>query len=490
MNTLKQATLALFATVILFSSCKKDEEVKDEEVKLLASDIIVSTEGITSYEEETDDDKETSIIVKIGKKLKKDITIEFKITPKDNSSDSNDALQFDDTTNKKLTKTIKVTLKKEKTEIKLKIKRNKAKKLDLLMNVVYIVKITKITGKDIDVSQLKAIELTMKPKKGIPVLTKEQMAIVKKYPYIKNWLGRVQVTTEISVDNQNKDFVESSFPMAPAAKTYTGHSIITLSEKATLDKPVLKMVTNPMGMQEFMWMVFKKQTIENAYLGVPYFDPSHRFHKTLNANFRKIMNATKWTRDSSETFSASLDNLVMVRNASNPSYGHIKFLTWIKDHKHIDDKTPTTYEKQSGDGGYYVDFKYKFSVWDRFLKLKNSDATLKKIYVDRVVGNFSSGGNGLTDPNYHLFGVTLNPFTSEDSWTTWEVSDYIIEELHDNNYKKNWDEGSYDWWDDMNIDTHSSYDATTGKMVFHFNFDGKGFRDWIRVKVTYKKVKK
>ncbi len=102
----------------LFSSCKKDEEVKDEEVKLLASDIILSTEGITSYEEETDDDKETSIIVKIGKKLKKDITIEFEITPKDNSSDSNDALQFDDTTNKKLTKTIKATLKKEKTEIK------------------------------------------------------------------------------------------------------------------------------------------------------------------------------------------------------------------------------------------------------------------------------------------------------------------------------------------------------------------------------------
>ncbi len=97
------------------------------------------------------------------------------------------------------------------------------------------------------------------------------MAIVKKYPFLKKWLGKVQVTTEITRDSDNNDLVDSDFPSAPDNKTYEGYSIITLSKNATLDKPVLKIVNNAMGMRDFMWMVFKKETIEFSTLGVPYF---------------------------------------------------------------------------------------------------------------------------------------------------------------------------------------------------------------------------
>ncbi len=194
------------------------------------------------------------------------------------------------------------------------------------------------------------------------------------------------------------------------------------------------------------------------------------------------MNATGWTKSSKETFSMSLDNLVLSPDSpDNKTKGKIKFLTWVKDHKHIDDNTPTTYEKQSGDGGYYVHFKYKFSVWDRFLKLKDSNVVLRNIYnkyVNENSGSFSvSGTTGLIDPNYLLFYTTVDPQ---------DATQYALEKKHGASY----DFSGYDWDDDMTIRSTSSYDGSTGEMKFNFNFDTTRAGDFMQAKVTYKKVKR
>ena len=404
MNLFRRGATALIATAMLFSSCNKDEEAKKEsDVELLPSDIIISKNGTSSYEEVVDDDKSTDIVVKFGKKLKKDIFIEFEISQKDNKTA--DGLMFN--SDSKLVKTLKITLKKGETQIKLKIKRNKARKLGLTKNVTYIVKITKITGKDVDVSKIKTIEIIIKPKptstqKYMRSLTEDQKKIVAKYPFLKKWLGRVEVTSEITRDGDNDDLVDAGFPLKPNKKTYTGYSMIVLGENATLAKPILKMKTNPMGLTDFYYMVFKNLTLNFSSYGVPYFAKNW----DVSPVFSAIMNVTKWTKTSDETFTGSLENLLFKPTAGKTGEGTVDF---VSKHAEYDVNV--------------VNIKFAFSAWERFLEArKNGDLTA------RTVDNLWQ--DGVIDPHYVLY---YSPIDLDD------------------------------WGDDMYIAPTSSYNASTGE---------------------------
>ena len=41
--------------------------------------------------------------------------------------------------------------------------------------------------------------------------------------------------------------------------------MITLSENATADRPILKMIDNPMGITSFLWEIYRKETVENEF---------------------------------------------------------------------------------------------------------------------------------------------------------------------------------------------------------------------------------
>ena len=83
---------------------------------------------------------------------------------------------------------------------------------------------------------------------AVSALTDAQKDIVEAYKTatgidLSKYLGVVDVSTVIT--GTDPDTYE---PLAP--RTVTGKTIITLSESSTADVPVLKMVANPMGIQE------------------------------------------------------------------------------------------------------------------------------------------------------------------------------------------------------------------------------------------------
>ena len=46
-------------------------------------------------------------------------------------------------------------------------------------------------------------------------------------------------------------------------RSFEGKSVITLSDNATAERPILKMIDNPLGLTSFLWEILKKETIED-----------------------------------------------------------------------------------------------------------------------------------------------------------------------------------------------------------------------------------
>lgn len=128
-------------------------------------------------------------------------------------------------------------------------------------------------------------------------LTAEQQAIIDAYKAVtgidlSKYLGTVSVSTVVT--GTDPDTYE---PLEP--QPIEGKTVIELSEKSTAEVPVLKMISNPMGIQDYMYGVFKARTVGNA-----------DWHDEDNVPcYRTLMNAINWTETSSEIFGMSLDGV-------------------------------------------------------------------------------------------------------------------------------------------------------------------------------------
>ena len=76
---------------------------------------------------------------------------------------------------------------------------------------------------------------------------------------LSKWIGLIPV--KVSVEVPPTDGLESL--INGMKKVYTGKTVITLSEDATAEQPILKMTNNPMGLTEFMYDMLRKETVEN-----------------------------------------------------------------------------------------------------------------------------------------------------------------------------------------------------------------------------------
>ena len=178
---------------------------------------------------------------------------------------------------------------------------------------------------------------------------------------LSKYIGVVDVNVEYTgFDNENEA------PLDPV--TFTGKTVIALSDEATAELPVLKMVTNPMGIQDRMYAILRAMTVENEdWCNAEYYPDN-----------TGLMEAINWNAESSEVFSMSLDGIKM--NADKT----IDFLGTGSD--------------QYGDEIVIVPFEYDFTAYERE-KAAVADGT----FVKQEEYAFDCTAN----PAYHLNNTTI-----------------------------------------------------------------------------------
>lgn len=129
-------------------------------------------------------------------------------------------------------------------------------------------------------------------------LTDAQKAVLESYKAstgidLSKYIGVVNVSTVIT--GTDPDTYE---PLDP--RTVTGKTLITLSESATAEAPVLKMLTNAMGIEDHMYQILRSVTVDaDDYWYGEY---------TLDC-YATLMDALNWNKTSEEVFTMSLDGI-------------------------------------------------------------------------------------------------------------------------------------------------------------------------------------
>lgn len=196
----------------------------------------------------------------------------------------------------------------------------------------------------------------------IPDLTPEQNLILSAYRAtsginLARYIGELNVSVEYTAyDFMNEELLEP--------ETFTGKTVIMLSETSTAEAPVLKMVSNPMGIQDKMYALLRSLTVEYA----DYWCDGEFFPDNVN-----LMNAINWNKDSEEFFSMSLDGITFGAD------GTIEFVGVGLD--------------QYGDEIAIVPFSYDFTAYSRELAAIE-DGTFVKIDEDAY--------ECTANPAYHL----------------------------------------------------------------------------------------
>lgn len=199
----------------------------------------------------------------------------------------------------------------------------------------------------------------------IPELTPDQLAIIDAYKTatgidLSKYLGVVDVSTVIT--GTDPDTYE---PLAP--RTVTGKTIITLSESSTADVPVLKMVANPMGIQDYMYRILRSVTVEDS----EYWCDAESYPDNAN-----LMKTIGWNAESAEVFSMSLDNIRC--NAENS----LTFVGVVLDQYEEEitivpfDYSFTAYEREKAaiaDGSFTKDEYSYDATANPYYHLNNSD---------------------------------------------------------------------------------------------------------------------
>ena len=146
-------------------------------------------------------------------------------------------------------------------------------------------------------------------------------------------------------------------------KVYTGKTVITLSEDATAEQPILKMTNNPMGLTEFMYDMLRKETVENDMFW--YYDPGEG---EVNP-YMAMMELIGLSKTSLETFEMTLDNI----RVDLPQNG-VSNVEFLGERPDIWDETELI---------TIVPFAYDYSAWNRLKEmLDTGDNELAQEYVE------------------------------------------------------------------------------------------------------------
>ena len=395
--------MCILAMLTGFSACSSSDNNGD---KPMTNYVSISAEGNNIINE--DDDDEVKFNILIGNTLTADATINLSLEGNDDNvatlSPSTIALKAG-------AKTASFTVKSNKKSLL---------KSDRVLTV-------KATFSDVNMkTDGKAVTLTIKPDSDIPVLTAEQQKLIEGYKQNLNIdltkiLGKVKVDTKVTFNDDDKIDINNN----QDTRSFSGVTIITLSEKATADKPVLKMVSNAMGMAAFNYEMLRKRTVEDTeyWTQMPY---GKAVMEHINYDYNK------------ETFTMTLDGIEVNPNMS---------LKFTGSKVNVYDKEITT-----------VPFDYTFSAWNRLKAMADAN---ESFVVDEGETKTKVPVQDIIDG-----GGSLNPYSFFDNTD-------VIADGEETEYKN------------IYVAPTGKIDFTRGKMTFAFPWYLENTNGCQRVEATY-----
>ncbi len=403
MKKFKFILMCMLAMLTGFSACSSSD---DNDGKQMTNYVSISAAGNNIINE--DDDEEVKFNILIGNTLTADATINLSLE----GNDDNVATLTPSTIALKAgAKTASFTVKSNKKSLL---------KSDRVLTV-------KATFSDANMkTDGKAVTLTIKPDSDIPVLTAEQQKLIEGYKQNLNIdltkiLGKVKVKTEVTFNDDDKIDINDN----KGTRSFSGVTIITLSEKATADKPVLKMVSNAMGMAAFNYEMLRKRTVEDAenWTQMPY---GKAVMENINYDYNK------------ETFTMTLDGIEV-----NPD----KSLKFTGSKVNVYDVEITT-----------VPFDYTFSAWDRLKAMADAN---RSFVVDE-------GDTKIEVPVQKIIdgGGSLNPYSFFDNTD-------VVADGEETDYKN------------IYVAPTGKIDFTSGNMTFTFPWYLENTYGCQKVEATY-----
>lgn len=404
MKKFKFILMCMLAMLTGFSACSSSD---DNDGKQMTNYVSISAAGNNIINE--DDDEEVKFNILIGNTLTADATINLSLE----GNDDNVATLTPSTIALKAgAKTASFTVKSNKKSLL---------KSDRVLTV-------KASFSDANMkTDGKAVTLTIKPDSDIPVLTAEQQKLIEGYKQNLNIdltkiLGKVKVDTKVTFNDDDKIDINDN----KDTRSFSGVTIIILSEKATADKPVLKMVSNAMGMAVFNYEMLRKRTVEDAenWTQMPY---GKAVMENINYDYNK------------ETFTMTLDGIEV-----NPADMTLKF-TGSKVDLYGEEITT-------------VPFDYTFSAWDRLKAMADAN---KSFEVDE-------GDTRTNVPVQEIIdgGGSLNPYSFFDNTD-------VVADGEATDYKN------------IYVAPTGKIDFTSGKMTFAFPWYLNDTYGCQRVEATY-----
>ena len=268
-------------------------------------------------------------------------------------------------------------------------------------------------------------------------LTEEQKALIAGYKEnlgidLYRMLGKLSCKVKVAfpyIGGDDKDY----FNDGNETREFTAETVITLSENATPEKPVLKMVSNPMGMNDFMFEMLRKNTTEDVYEGWYYYPHSIA---VMNAAGYAPADDDKYMIAATETFEMTLDNIAIEN-------GEITFVQEVED--------------IYGDMINSVPFEYNFSLWNK-LQAKSEEIVEVDEYGDGEMVEYTMG-------ELFEYGASMDP------------KQYLMLSTISEDYFEN--EPS-DW-----VEPKAIYDFENGTFKFVFPFDMYNSYGYQNVEVTY-----
>lgn len=403
MKKFKFMLMCMLAMLTGFSACSSSDNDGD---KQMTNYVSISAEGNNIINE--DDDDEVKFNILIGNTLTADATINLSLE----GNDDNVATLSSSTISLKAgAKTASFTVKSNKKSLL---------KSDRVLTV-------KATFSDANMkTDGKAVTLTIKPDSDIPVLTAEQQKLIEGYKQNLNIdltkiLGKVKVDTKVTFNDDDKIDINNN----KDTRSFSGVTIITLSEKATADKPVLKMVSNAMGMAALNYEMLRKKTVEDTeyWTQMPY---GKAVMEHINYDYKK------------EAFTMTLDGIEVNTDMS---------LKFTGSKVNVLEEEITT-----------VPFDYTFSAWDRLKAMADAN---QSFVVD-------DGDTRTEVPVQNIIdgGGSLNPYSFFDNTD-------VIADGEETEYKN------------IYVAPTGKIDFTTGKMTFAFPWYLENTNGCQRVEATY-----
>lgn len=272
----------------------------------------------------------------------------------------------------------------------------------------------------------KPATVTINPDSDIPTLTEAQLKLIEGYKKNLNIdltkiLGKVKVNTVVTFNDDDKADINNN----KETRAFSGITIITLSDKATAEKPVLKMISNAMGMTNFNYEILRKKTVEDTeyYTQTPY---GQAVMENIKYDFNK------------ETFTMTLDGIEVNADMT---------LSFTGKKTNIYGQEITT-----------VPFDYTFSAWTRLKEMADAG---KSFIVDDGDSKTETPVQDIIDG-----GGSLNPYAFFDNTD-------VVADAEETEYKN------------IFVVPTGKIDFANGKMTFAFPWYLENTYGCQRVEATY-----